>query len=57
MHYSWASLVAQMIKNPPSMQETGVQSLGGGHPLIKGLATRSSILSQSIPWMEEPGWL
>ena len=46
-----------MVKNPPAMQETGVQSLGGGHPLIKGLATRSSILAQSIPWMEEPGGL
>ena len=46
-----------MVKNPPAMQETGVQSLGGGHPLIKGLATRSSILAQSIRWMEEPGGL
>ena len=57
IHYSWASLVAQMVKNLPAMQETRVQSLGGGHPLIKGLATRSNILAWNIPWIEEPGGL
>ena len=43
--YSWASPVAQLIKNLPTMQETWVQSLGWEHPLEKGKATHSSILS------------
>ena len=37
--YSWASLVAQLVKNPPAMQETWVQSLGWEDPLEKGMAT------------------
>ena len=41
----WASLVAQMIKNPPAMQEIWVQPLGQKDPLEKGMATHSSILS------------
>ena len=41
----WASLVAQLIKNPPAMQETWVQSLGSEDPLEKGKATHSSILA------------
>ena len=41
----WASLVAQMVKNPPAMQETWVQSLGGEDTLEKGMATHSSILA------------
>ena len=45
----WASLVAQMIKNPPTMWETWVQSLGGEDPLKGGLATHSSILAWRIP--------
>ena len=44
-----ASLVAQMVKNPPAMRETWVQSLGWEDPLEKGKATHSSILSWSIP--------
>ena len=48
-HYSWASLVAQMVKNPPAMQETWVQSLGWEDPLEDGLATHSSILAWRIP--------
>ena len=40
----WASLVAQLVKNPPAMQETLVQSLGWEDPLEKGKATQSSIL-------------
>ena len=40
--YSWASLVAQLVKNPPAMQETWVQSLGWEDPLEKGKATHSS---------------
>ena len=51
----WASLVAQMVKNPPAMQETRVQYLGWEDPLEKGMATHSSILAWKIPWTEEPG--
>ena len=53
----WASLVAQMVKNLPLMQETQVQSLGWKDPLDEGRATYSSILSWRIPWTEEPGGL
>ena len=48
-----ASLVAQMVKNPPAMQEIWVQSLGGQDPLEKEMATQSSILAWRIPWTEE----
>ena len=44
-----------MIKNPPAMQETQVQSLGQEDPLDKELATHSSILAWTIPCTEEPG--
>ena len=47
---SWASLVAQLIKNPPAMQETWVRSLGWEDPLEKGKATYSSILAWRILW-------
>ena len=53
----WASLVAQMAKNPLAMPEIQVQSLGGEHPLEKGMATHSSILAWRIPWTEESGRL
>ena len=43
--YPWASLVAQLVKNPPAMQETWVQSLGREDPPEKGRATHSSILA------------
>ena len=46
-----------MVKNPPAMQETQVQSLGREDPLEKGMATHSSILAWKIPWAEEPGGL
>ena len=49
IRYKWASLVAQMIKNPPEMQETRVQSLGWEDPLEEGMATHSSILAWRIP--------
>ena len=49
-----ASLVAQMVKNLPAMQETQVQSLDWEDPLEKEMATHSSILTWRIPWMEEP---
>ena len=52
-----ASLVAQMIKNLPAMQETWVLSLDWEDPLAKGMPTHSSILAQKIPWTEEPGGL
>ena len=57
LQYSWASLVAQMVKNPPAMWETWVQSLGQADPLEEGMATHSSILAWRIPWTEEPGGL
>ena len=50
-----ASLVAQMVKNPPAMQETWVQSPGWEDPLEKGMATHSSILAWRIPWTEDSG--
>ena len=43
--YSWASLVAQLVKNLPAVQETWVRSLGWEDPLEKGKATHSSILA------------
>ena len=49
--------MAQLVKNPPAMQETWVQSLGWEDPLEKEMATHSSILAWEIPWMEEPGGL
>ena len=54
---SGASLVAQMVKNLPTMQETQVQSLGWEDPLEEGVATHSSVLAWRIPWTEEPGGL
>ena len=53
----WTSLVAQMVKNLPAMQETQVRSLGREDPLEKGMAIHSSILAWRIPWTEEPGGL
>ena len=52
----WGSLVAQMVKNLPAMQETQVQSLGKEVPL-EGMATHSSILAWRTAWTEEPGGL
>ena len=49
--------MAQMVKNPPSMQETQVQSLGQKDPAEKETATHSSILAWRSPWAEEPGGL
>ena len=50
-----ASLVDQIVKDLPAMQETKVQSLGQEDPLEKGIATHSSILAWRIPWTEESG--
>ena len=51
------TLMAQMVKNLCTMQETQVQSLGWEEPLEKGMATKSSILAWRIQWTEEPGGL
>ena len=53
----WTSLVAQMVKNLPIMQETQVISLGGEDLLEKEMQTHSSIHAWRIPWTEEPGRL
>ena len=54
---SWASLVAQTVKNLPAMQETQIQSLGQEDPLEKGMAIHCSILAWRIPWTEVHGRL
>ena len=53
----WASLVAQLLKNLPAVQETWVLSLGWEDPLEKKMATHSSILAWKISWTEEPDGL
>ena len=53
----WASMVAQMVKNLPAIQETGVWSLGQQEPLEEEMATHYSILAWRIPWTEETGGL
>ena len=53
----WASLLTQMVKNLPAMQETHVRSLAREDPLEEGMATHSSILAWRIPWTQEPGGL
>ena len=55
LQYSWASLVAQLVKNPPEMPETGVQSRGWEDPLKKGRARHSSILAWVIPLYSPQG--
>ena len=57
LQYSWASLVAQMVKDLPAMRETWVQSLDQEDPLEKEMEIHSSTLAWKIPWMEEPGRL
>ena len=53
----FTSLVNQMVKNLPEMQETCIRFLGQEDPLEKGMVTHSSILAWRIPQMEEPGGL
>ena len=53
--YSWASLVAQMVKNPPAMWETWVRSLGWEDPLEEVMAAHPSILAWRIP-MDRGAW-
>ena len=50
LQYSWGSLVAQLVKNPPAMQENWVRFLGWEDSLEKGKANHSSILAWRIPW-------
>ena len=50
LQYSWASLVAQLVKNLPAIWETEVGSMGWEHPLEKGKATHSSNVAWRIPW-------
>ena len=57
LQYSWASLVAQKVKNLPAMQETWVQSLGWEDPLKKAWQPTPVILPGDSPWTEEPGGL
>ena len=59
LQYSWASLVAQIVKNLPAMWKAWVQSLGWEDPLEKGTASQSSILPWRIPWtiLSSPGRL
>ena len=52
-----SSLVAQLLKNLPAIQETQVQSLGEEDSLEKGIPIHSSILAWEIPWTEKPGGL
>ena len=47
--------MAQMVKNPPAIQKTWVQSLGQEDSMEKEMATHSSMLALEIPWTEEPG--
>ena len=55
MEYGRASLVAQMVKSLPAMQETWVQFVGWEDPLEKEMSTHASILAWEIPQTEEPG--
>ena len=55
LQYSWASLVGQMVKNPPALRETWVPSLGWKDPPEEGMATHSSILAWRIP-MDRVAW-
>ena len=57
LQYSWASLVAQLVKNPPAMQESWVRSLGWENLLEKRKATHSSILAWRIGAAESRTWL
>ena len=54
---AWASLVVEMVKNLPAMQETQVWVLGWEDSLERYIATHSNILAWKIPWTEEPGGL
>ena len=58
MHFlTVLNIMAQIVRNPPAMQETQVPSPGQEDPLENGMATDSSVLVWRIPWTEEPGEL
>ena len=57
LQYSWASLVAQLVKSLPAVQGTWVRSSGWEDPLVKGMATHSIIQAWRILWTKEPGGL
>ena len=57
VYYILVSLVAQMVKNLPAMQQIWVRFLDWKDPLEKRMATHSSIPAWKIPWTEEPGGL
>ena len=57
LQHSWVSLVAQLVKNLPAMQDTWVRSLGWEDPPEEEMATHSSVLAWRIPLTEEPGRL
>ena len=57
LQYSWASLVAQLVKNPPAVWQTWVRSLGWEDPLEEGMAASKNtpvFLPRESPWTEEP---
>ena len=53
-NYQRASLVAQLVKNPPAMQDTWVQSLGWENPMEKGMSTHSSIQAGEFHGLQSP---
>ena len=53
--HTWASLMAQLVKNPPAVLETWIQSLGWEDPLEEGMATHSSVLAWRLP-MDRGAW-
>ena len=55
LQYSWASPVAQLVKNSPAIRETWVRSLGWEDPLEEGMANHSSVLAWRIP-MDREAW-
>ena len=57
LFFKGASLVTDMVKNPPVMRETWVWSLGWEDSLEEGMVTHSGVLAWRIPWTEEPGGL
>ena len=57
LYNQWAPLMAEIVKNPPAMQETWAPTLCWEDPLEKEMATYSSILVWRIPWTEEPNRL
>ena len=56
LQYSWASLVAQMIRNPPAVWEAWVRALGREDPLEEGMATHSSTFAWRLPWNRGARW-